>query len=225
MHEHREKVQQEKERQREIKEQMREEERARKEVERVEAEAAKEEQTYQKALEQARTELEAAAEASAEIHDKLEAQVSKLEIELKDAIDKKAKAVARAQLTRAGHVYVISNIGSCGEGIYKIGMTRRFEPLLRVKELGDASAPFPFDVHATGYSDDAPTLENLLHHEFSERRVNKVNTRKEFFRVSLDEIRKAVTKHFGVITFVTVPEAEEYRKTVAADTDGLAQAS
>ncbi|MEQ9074536.1 MAG: GIY-YIG nuclease family protein [Sandaracinaceae bacterium] len=123
--------------------------------------------------------------------------------------------MARAQLTRSGHVYVISNLGSFGEGVYKIGMTRRLEPLIRVKELGDASVPFSFDVHAMIYSEDAPALERALHVEFDGRRVNRVNTRKEFFRVSLAEVRKAVAKHHGVITFVTVAEAEEYWKTVA----------
>jgi hypothetical protein len=222
VHEHSEKVQEEKERQREIKEQMREEERARKEIEKVQAEAEKEETNYQKALVQARKEL---AEATGQQHDKLEQLVAKLEAELSNAIDRKAKAVARAQLTRSGHVYVISNIGSFGEDVYKIGMTRRLEPLLRVTELGDASVPFPFDVHAMIYSEDAPTLESLLHKEFDSRRVNKINTRKEYFRVSLSEIRQAVAKHFGVITFVTVPDAAEYRKSVAFEVENVSVVS
>jgi hypothetical protein len=94
-------------------------------------------------------------------------------------------------------------------------MTRRFEPLERVDELGDASVPFPFDVHAIIYSEDAPSLETTLHREFATRKVNMVNARKEYFRVSLDEIRAAVEKHHGLVTFVLTPEAEEWRKTRA----------
>ena len=116
---------------------------------------------------------------------------------------------------RRGHVYVLSNIGSFGEGIYKIGMTRRLEPLERVYELGDASVPFRFDAHAVIYSENAPKLENDLHEEFAARRVNRMNLRRECFRVSLEEIMAAVEKHHGTVTFVTKPEAEEYRKSNA----------
>ena len=106
---------------------------------------------------------------------KLESLVSKLENELQAAIDRKAKAIARAQLTRSGHVYILSNVGAFGEHVYKIGMTRRLEPLERVKELGAAPVPFPFDVHAMIYSEDAPALEYKLHQHFAKRRVNLVN--------------------------------------------------
>ncbi len=141
--------------------------------------------------------------------------VEKLERDLSAAIDRKVKSISRAQLTKSGHVYVLSNIGSLGEGIYKIGMTRRFEPLERVRELGGASVPFRFDVHAMMYSENAVALEATLHKELNHKRVNRVNLRREYFRVSLDEIRLAIEKHFGTITFVTVPEAEEYRRTLA----------
>ena len=212
VHEHREKVQAEREEQRRIKEQMREEEKALKEIEKAKKEAEQEEATKTKALEKARQEL---AESQGKQTDRLKAIVDKLEAELKDALERKAKAIARAQLTRSGHVYVLSNIGSFGEGVYKIGMTRRLEPLDRVKELGDASVPFQYDVHAMIYSEDAPALEHALHEHFASRRVNLVNLRREFFRVTLDEIRDAVEKNFGVITFVTVPQAEEYRRSHA----------
>lgn len=142
--------------------------------------------------------------------------MSRLETELKDALDRKAKAIARAQLTKSGHVYVLSNIGSFGEGVYKIGMTRRLEPLERVDELGDASVPFPFDVHAIIYAEDAPNLENRLHRAFAQKRVNLVNGRKEYFRVTLDDIRAEVEKAHGLVTFLLEPPAEEYRKTLAA---------
>jgi multidrug efflux pump subunit AcrA (membrane-fusion protein) len=219
VHEHREKVQAEKDAQRAAKEQMREEVRAQEELERIQAETEKEETQRERALAKARAELakvsDATAAANAEHTNKLEALVSRLENELKETLDRKAKAIARAQLTRSGHVYVLSNVGSFGEGIYKIGMTRRFEPLERVDELGDASVPFPFDVHAIIYCEDAPTLENALHREFANRRINRVNGRKEYFRVSLDEIRVAVEKLHGLVTFVLTPEAEEWRKTRA----------
>jgi len=216
VHEHREKVHQEKEEQRQIKEQMREEQRAQKEIEEAQKNAEKEEERYRGALEKARLEL---AESTDAQHAKLESLVAKLESELSEAIDRKAKSIARAQLTRSGHVYVLSNVGSFGAGVYKIGMTRRFEPLERVYELGDASVPFRFDVHAMIYCEDAPALEDALHKEFADRRINKVNLRREYFRVSLEEIHAAIAKHHGTVTFVTVPEAEEYRKTLAMAED------
>lgn len=214
VHEHREKLQEEKEEQKQVKEQMREEERAQQEIERAQAEAAKEEAVREKALDKARLEL-AAATANAEQHARLKTIVDELEGKLKEAIERKAKAIARAQLTRSGHVYVLSNLGSFGDGVFKIGMTRRFEPRERVDELGDASVPFPFDVHAMIYCEDAPRLENALHRELAAYRVNLVNQRKEFFRVTLDLIRQAAEKHHGLVTFLLVPEAEEYRKTDA----------
>lgn len=123
--------------------------------------------------------------------------------------------MSMAQQTRRGHVYVISNIGSFGEDVYKIGMTRRLEPMDRVKELGDASVPFSFDVHALIFSEDAPALENTLHKEFENKRVNLINTRREFFNVTLSEIESVVVKNHGYIEFTKLAEAEQYRETVA----------
>lgn len=211
-HEFQEKKEEEKEEQRRIREQMREEEKVARELKKATDDAEKEEDVKRIALEQARAELDAKAGQQTK---KLEELVSKLENELQEALDRKAKAIARAQLTKSGHVYVLSNIGSFGEGVYKIGMTRRLEPLERVKELGDSSVPFYFDVHAMIYSENAPELETKLHKHFATRRVNMVNLRREFFRVTLDEIREGVSKHFGEITFVTVPEAEQYRETLS----------
>jgi hypothetical protein len=122
-------------------------------------------------------------------------------------------------MTRSGHVYVISNLGSFGEEVYKIGMTRRLDPMDRVRELGDASVPFHFDVHAVIYSEDAPGLEAKLHRAFHDRRVNRVNDRKEFFRVGIGEIADAVRQHHGEIEIVREAEAIEYRKTVAMAAD------
>lgn len=212
VHEHREKAEEERQAQREIRERLREEEKALKEIEKAQKDAERDEETKTSALERARQEL---AQANGKQVDRLQGLVDRLEAELKDALDRKAKAIARAQLTRSGHVYVLSNVGSFGEGVYKIGMTRRFEPLERVDELGDASVPFRYDVHAMIYSEDAPGLETTLHKHFESRRVNLVNMRREFFRVTLDEIREAVERHFGEVTFRTMPEAEEFRKTLA----------
>lgn len=113
---------------------------------------------------------------------------------------------------KAGYVYVISNIGAFGENIYKIGMTRRLDPQERIDELGDASVPFNFDVHAMIFSDNAPALESALHKAFEDRKVNMVNQRREFFNVTLDEIKKVVKNNFDkTVEFIDVPDAEQYR--------------
>jgi hypothetical protein len=211
-HEFQRKKEDEKEAQRMLREQMREEEKAAKEIERALNEADREEEMAARALQKARAEL---ALKEGQQTAKLEQLVARLENELQEALDRKAKAIARAQLTKSGHVYILSNIGAFGEGIYKIGMSRRLEPLERVAELGGASVPFPFDVHAMIYCEDAPGLEAALHRHFADRRVNLINLRREFFRVSLDEIRAAVAEYHGQVTFVTVPEAVQYRETLA----------
>ena len=113
---------------------------------------------------------------------------------------------------KAGYVYVISNIGAFGPDVYKIGMTRRLDPQERVDELGDASVPFNFDVHAMIFSDDAPALEAALHKAFEDRKLNMVNTRREFFNVTLDEIKEVVKRNFDkTVEFIDIPDAEQYR--------------
>ena len=113
---------------------------------------------------------------------------------------------------KAGYVYVISNIGAFGENVYKIGMTRRLDPQDRIDELGDASVPFNFDVHVMIFSDDAPALESALHRAFEDKKVNMVNQRREFFNVSLEEIKKVIKEHFDkTVEFIDVPDAEQYR--------------
>ena len=114
-----------------------------------------------------------------------------------------------AQLTRSGHVYIISNEGSFGQGVYKIGMTRRLDPMDRVKELGDASVPFFFDVHGIIHSDDAPSLERELHKRFESYRVNKENYRREFFKVSIDEIENAICEIHGQISLDRLARNQE----------------
>ncbi|VTR97899.1 Phage protein OS=Escherichia coli STEC_MHI813 GN=ECSTECMHI813_3288 PE=4 SV=1: T5orf172 [Gemmata massiliana] len=139
-----------------------------------------------------------------------EAELVTLRQQLTAAEERLRRATPLAQLTRVGHVYVISNIGSFGQGVFKIGMSRREDPQHRVDELGDASVPFPFDVHMMIRCDDAPALEAALHHTFRSRRVNRVNLRKEFFRITVEEIAAAVRDHHGEVEYVAEPEALQY---------------
>lgn len=207
------KKQEEKEEQSRIREEMREEEIARREIEKAQQEAEKEEARYLKALEKAKKDVQ---KATGEKVNKLNEQIELLMKQLENAQSEKARAISRAQITKSGHVYIISNIGSFGDKIYKIGMTRRLDPMDRVKELGDASVPFRFDVHAIIYSDNAPELEAQLHKEFDKKRVNMVNYRKEYFKVSLNEIEEVVKESFdSEIIFTKAAEAQEYRETLA----------
>ncbi|HEX2210331.1 MAG TPA: DUF4041 domain-containing protein [Longimicrobium sp.] len=211
-HEYQEKLQEEKEEQRRVREQMREEEVAQRELEKARLDAEKEEKRYETALAKARAEV---ADAQGEKQTRLLGQIEELQRRLDEAHANKERAIARAQMTRSGHVYVISNLGSFGEHVYKIGMTRRLDPQDRIRELGDASVPFQFDVHAVIFSEDAPGLENALHRLFRNRRINWVNDRKEFFHVTLTEIEAAVHQHDAKVEFLHFPEAEEYRKTLS----------
>jgi len=205
------KKKEEQEEQRLIREQMREEARAEKEFKDALAAAEKEEKMYQNLLDKARKELDKASEEERSL---AEAKIAELQAQLEEAEARGERAKSLAEQTRRGHVYVISNIGSFGENVYKIGMTRRLDPMDRVKELGDASVPFSFDVHAIIFADDAPALETALHREFSHHRVNAVNLRKEFFRVDLKHIRTAVEKlSDDEAEFTTTIAAEEYFET------------
>jgi len=140
-----------------------------------------------------------------------------LQEKLKIAEEKRQRAISMAQQTRCGHVYIISNIGSFGEEVYKIGLTRRLEPLDRVRELGDSSVPFEFDVHALIKSDDAPSLEHQLHRHFLLHQVNKVNHRKEFFRCDLTKIRSEVESLGLQAQWTMRAEARDYRETLAIE--------
>jgi len=211
-YEYQEKLQAEKEEQRRIREQMREEEKVRREIEKAMQDAIREEQTYNKAIEQARQEMES---AQGEKLEKLKTQMAFLEEKLKEAEEKNRRVQSMAEKTKSGHVYVISNIGSFGENVYKIGLTRRLEPKERVNELGDASVPFAFDIHAMIYSENAPELESAFHKHFRSKQVNLVNSRKEFFAVSLDEIEEHAADNGLTVEFTKLAEAKEYRETMA----------
>lgn len=203
----------EREEQRRQREERREEEKALQEAEKAQLEAETEEERYQKLLVKARE--EAAKSTGAQL-EKLTTQIASLQAKIEEAHSRKERAIARAQLTKSGFVYVISNIGAFGEKVFKIGMTRRMEPMDRIYELGDASVPFAFDVHVMMFSDNAPELEGALHDLFESRRVNMVNRRKEFYRnVELTEIEVFVKKRGLSAQFIQVPEAKEYRETLA----------
>ncbi len=199
------------EEQRAIREAIREEEKARRDFERARKEVEKEERM----LEKARKEIEAKLlKVADEDKAKFEKELEEIRQKLLIAEEKGQRAMSMAQQTKRGHVYIISNVGSFGENVFKIGLTRRLEPLDRVKELGDASVPFTFDVHAMIHSEDAPKLEKELHETFNSERVNKVNYRKEFFSIPISEI-KAKVDTFDLDTHWTMKaEALEYRESL-----------
>lgn len=205
--EYQQKKQEEKEAQKAARAEMREAARLQKEIEAQRKKIEKEQTHYQTAYDRLMKQLEHSPDDEALLSKKAE-----LENQLKD-IDKAIKDIDyREANQRAGYVYVISNIGAFGPDVYKIGMTRRLDPQDRVDELGDASVPFNFDVHAMIFSDDAPALETALHKAFEDRKLNMVNTRREFFHVTLNEIKDVVKKNFDkTVEFIDVPDAEQYR--------------
>jgi exonuclease VII large subunit len=195
----------EREEQARIKAQIREEQRLEREIEQE-----------LKRLERERAAIKAALEkALAETKDKHSEEIERLRSRLAEVEENAKRAISQAQMTKSGHVYVISNIGSFGKGVYKIGMTRRLEPNERVRELSGASVPFPFDVHMMISSDNAPAMENALHHAMHKARLNRVNPRKEFFRGDIESIRQVVEEHHGQVDYVADPEALEYRQSIS----------
>ncbi len=200
------------EEQRRVRDQMREQEKAQRELDAARADAEEEEARFEKALDKARVDV---AKAGGEEHARLTARILDLEKELVGARQKRERVGALAELTRAGYVYFLSNVGSFGDGTFKIGMTRRLDPADRIKELSDASVPFGFDVHAMVYSEDAPGLESAFHQRFADRSVNPLNPRKEFFRVSIDELQTFANERGLQIAFTRLPEAREYREVMA----------
>ena len=204
----------EREEQRELQERIREEEKASREYQRALQEAAREEEIIRRAMQKARAEAENASVAE---RARLEGQLADLNDKLLEAEAKSQRALSMAQQTKAGNVYIISNVGSFGDDVYKIGMTRRLVPEDRIRELGSASVPFEFDVHAMIKSNDAPALEHLLHATFADARINKVNGRKEFFRLPLERLRQFVGDQQLDATFTMAADAREYRETLALE--------
>ena len=195
-----------------IKAQIREEEKLKREIERELKQLERERAAIQAALDQA---LSAA-------NGQHSAEVECLQARLAEAEAKSQRTKSMAEQTRAGFVYVISNLGAFGINVFKIGMTRRLEPGERVHELGSASVPFPFDVHMMIKCEDAPKLENALHRAFRRSRVNKANPRKEFFRATIDDILKIVREQHGEVEYTVDPVALEFHQTLTmADEDAL----
>lgn len=197
--------------QREIREAIREEEKARRDFEKARREVEKEE----KILDKARKEIEEKlSKAASEDRARFEQELEEIKQKLLEAEEKGQRALSMAQQTKRGHVYIISNIGSFGENIFKIGLTRRLEPLDRVKELGDASVPFTFDVHAMIHSEDAPRLEKELHETFNLDRVNRINYRKEFFSIPITEIKSKIDTMNLETHWTMKAEALEFKESI-----------
>jgi len=207
------KKQEEKERLKELKEQQREAAKVQKEIEEERKKLAKEQAQYQNALSRILEQIK---------KDEQNADLLAKKEELEGQLGEIAKAIEdvdyRSANQKAGYVYIISNVGSFGENVYKIGMTRRLNPQERIDELGDASVPFNFDIHALIFSEDAPKLEAALHHAFEQNKVNKINSRREFFKVSLEDIKKEVRKNFDkTVEWIDVADAEQYRQSISME--------
>jgi F0F1-type ATP synthase membrane subunit b/b' len=226
----------EQEEQRRIKERIREDEKAKREYERAIKAAAKEEDAMRKAEAKVREQMEKAAaeererlarasteerlvleQASAEQRAKYEAELAEIRAKMQEIEERGQRAMSMAQQTKKGNVYIISNMGSFGEHVYKIGLTRRLDPHERIRELGDSSVPFEFDVHALIEAEDAPALEHRLHKHFVLHQVNKVNHRKEFFRCDLAKIREEVESLGLAATWTMAAAARDYRETLAIE--------
>lgn len=210
------KREQEKEEQRAIKEQMRQEAAERKLLLEEQKKLEQEESKY--IVEMNRNKELLATETDSEMIANLETRIKELEEQFKQVEEQKEEILKRAN-GKAGYVYVISNLGSFGDKMFKIGMTRRMEPMDRIDELGDASVPFKFDVHAMVFSDDAVGLEKALHDTLTEQRVNKVNLRKEFFYSDILELQKLVEELDPTVEFKPTLMAQEYRQSLAMKED------
>lgn len=205
------KREQQREEQRALREQMRQEAEERKALEAERKKIEREESKYLTEIEQLTEKTKDTSDA--EILHKLEARIAELKAQITE-VQKKKDDIVKLQNGKAGYVYVISNLGSFGEDVFKVGMTRRLEPMDRIHELGSASVPFEFDVHSFIFSNDAVTLEATLHRELNQKRVNKVNLRKEFFRVSIDELEQLVLQHDPTAEFNRTMLAEQYHQSL-----------
>ena len=198
-----------------IKEQMRQEAEERKALEAERKKVEKEESKYKSEIEKLN---QALSESSSDTEmDKLKARILELQSQLSNVILKKEEIV-NLQNGKAGNVYIISNLGSFGENVFKIGMTRRLDPQDRVNELGSASVPFKFDVHSFIFSEDAVGLEKKLHDMLNNKRLNKVNLRKEFFKISIEELEELISSIDPTAEFNKTMLAEEFRQSLEMDT-------
>lgn len=205
------KKQAEKEEQRRIRAELREQKKAEKELAEKRKALEKEQQHYQNALDAINTRLE---NATAEEQPDLKLKQTEIQEQLNSLSAALAEVDYRVANQKAGYVYIISNIGSFGENVFKIGMTRRLDPMDRIHELSGASVPFNFDVHAMIFSEDAPKLEAALHRAFQSKKLNMVNTRREFFHVTLEEIEQVVRENYDqTVDFIKLAQADQYRRS------------
>lgn len=204
------KKEEEKEERRRKREEKAEEEKVIKEIEERRAEIDKEEQHLTNKKEDLEKQIREIT--NIDIKEYLITRIDEINQKLNEICQQREELTQREANKKIGYVYIISNIGAFGENVYKIGMTRRLEPKERISELSGASVPFKFDIHAMIFSEDAPALEAKLHRAFADKKVNAVNQRKEFFNVSLDEIKKVVTEQVDKsVKFVDCPDADEFR--------------
>ena len=196
-----------------LREQMRQEAEERKALEQEKKKIEKEEQKYNNEIEKINEQIKNALDAEKKA---LKAKILELQAKLSDVIIKKDNIV-QLQNGKAGNVYIISNLGSFGDNIFKIGMTRRINPQDRVNELGDASVPFKFDVHSFIFSENAVSLEANIHKRLNSKRVNKVNSRKEFFYSSIDELEQLVNELEPTAEFNKTMMATEFRQSISTD--------
>jgi hypothetical protein len=222
-HEYQVKKQEEKEEAKRIREELREQQKLEQEIRTAREKISKERKHFTAALRDLGLRLDRVT--SEEERALLIAKIAEVEAG-KTALDNEEKEIDyREQNAKAGYVYVISNLGAFGEGVYKIGMTRRLDPMERIDELGDASVPFWFDVHTLVFSDNAPALEAKLHERFAVGRLNKVNARKEFFRADISEIEAVIRANYDTVVEVTrEAPAEQYRESLRMAMPSLLQA-
>jgi hypothetical protein len=211
--EYQQKKQEEKEEQKRAREELREQQKLEQEIRQARERIAKEKKHFIQAIK----ELESKLSLSTDDYERTLITTRLDEVKnLFSELEKEEKVIDyREKNAKAGYIYIISNIGAFGENVFKIGMTRRLEPMDRIDELGDASVPFPFDVHALMFSENAPTLEAKIHEHFNHDKINKLNDRKEFFRADINEIEKIVKEHYDkVVDIVKEAPAEQYRESL-----------
>jgi hypothetical protein len=212
-HEYQIKKQEEKEEQKKIREELREQQKLEQEIKAAREKIEKERKHFKAAIKEIQERLKSSigTEQEKDLSEKFE----ELQKKLADLDGEEKMVDYREQNAKAGYVYIISNIGSFGENVFKIGMTRRLQPMDRVDELGDASVPFTFDVHALIFSDNAPALESKLHEHFYNSRLNKINDRKEFFRADIIEIEKVIKENYDkAVEILKESPAEQYRESL-----------
>jgi Domain of unknown function (DUF4041)/T5orf172 domain len=212
-HEFQLKKQEEKEQAKKLREELREQQKLEQEIRAAREKIAKERKHFGAAITTLQSRLSTAIDTQERAD--LEARISEVQAQ-RNELDTEEKIIDyREQNAKAGYVYVISNVGAFGEGVFKIGMTRRLDPMERVDELGDASVPFWFDVYAMVFSENAPALEAKLHERFAQGRLNKVNGRKEFFRADIKEIEAIIRANYdALVEVVHDAPAEQYRESL-----------